>query len=93
MSLPVGPTTSILKAIIDRKLCVFFSFLWASHLQWFGGTQHDSFSLFVFSYSCISVLIDDRVSARDPWERAGGLFIHHVNTETTLIQLREQGIL
>lgn len=40
-----------------------------------------------------SILIDDRECARDPWERAGGLFIHHVNTETTLSQLRERGIL
>lgn len=39
------------------------------------------------------VLIDDRECAREPWENAGGVFIHHVDAETTLQRLRERGIL
>jgi hypothetical protein len=40
-----------------------------------------------------SVLIDDRISLKDDWEKAGGIFIHHIDTETTLRELREHGIL
>jgi len=39
------------------------------------------------------VLIDDRESLRDAWEEAGGIFVHHVNTEQTLRILRERHIL
>lgn len=38
------------------------------------------------------ILIDDRAyKARKPWERAGGIFIHHVSAEQTIAQLRELG--
>jgi len=40
-----------------------------------------------------SVLIDDRIDLRDSWEAAGGIFIHHVDAETTILKLREHGIL
>jgi hypothetical protein len=40
-----------------------------------------------------SVLIDDRIDLKDSWESAGGIFIHHINTESTLEKLREHGIL
>jgi hypothetical protein len=39
------------------------------------------------------VLIDDRVSLREDWERAGGIFVHHTSTEGTLKELRSKGIL
>ncbi|KAL3764748.1 hypothetical protein ACHAW5_011299 [Stephanodiscus triporus] len=39
------------------------------------------------------VLIDDRLSLREAWEEGGGIFIHHTNTERTLIALREKGVL
>jgi hypothetical protein len=39
------------------------------------------------------VLIDDRIDLKDNWEKAGGIFIHHVDTESTLQKLREIGIL
>lgn len=39
------------------------------------------------------LLIDDRLSLRDAWEEAGGVFVHHVNTERTLRTLREMNIL
>jgi hypothetical protein len=41
----------------------------------------------------LSVLIDDRISLKDDWEKAGGIFIHHINTETTLRKLRDHGII
>ena len=30
---------------------------------------------------------------RSAWEQAGGIFIHHINTKTTLQRLRQHGIL
>lgn len=39
------------------------------------------------------ILIDDRLSLRDAWEKKGGIFIHHTNTESTLRMLRERGVL
>jgi hypothetical protein len=33
------------------------------------------------------VLIDDRAEARDPWFAAGGLFVQHVDLQSTLEQL------
>lgn len=39
------------------------------------------------------VLIDDRESLRTAWEQAGGIFVHHTSTETTLQRLTELGIL
>ena len=39
------------------------------------------------------ILIDDRLSLRESWEKKGGIFIHHTNTERTLRMLRERGVL
>lgn len=39
-----------------------------------------------------SVLIDDRESLRENWEGAGGIFVHHVNADTTLKKLKDLGI-
>lgn len=39
-----------------------------------------------------SVLIDDRESLREDWEGAGGIFVHHVNTDATLQKLKELGV-
>ena len=38
------------------------------------------------------VLVDDRVTARDAWERKGGYFVHHVSAEQSIARLRELGI-
>jgi hypothetical protein len=66
--------------------------------------QHDMLPPFVFNpaptqshkrlFSCFlfskrSVLIDDRESLRENWEGAGGIFVHHVNADTTLQKLKE----
>lgn len=37
------------------------------------------------------VLVDDRPSIREGWERAGGTFIHHVSAERTIAALRRLG--
>ena len=38
-----------------------------------------------------AVLVDDNADARDPWEAAGGLFIHHTDIAKTLRELRTIG--
>ena len=38
------------------------------------------------------VLVDDRASAREGWERKGGRFVHHVSAERSIARLRELGI-
>jgi hypothetical protein len=38
-------------------------------------------------------LIDDRDSLRETWEQAGGIFVHHVDAETTIQKLQEYGII
>lgn len=40
-----------------------------------------------------SILIDDRDSLRETWEQAGGIFVHHVDAETTIQKLIDYGIL
>jgi hypothetical protein len=40
-----------------------------------------------------SVLIDDRKDLQDDWEAAGGIFILHTDTVSSLQQLREKGII
>jgi len=40
-----------------------------------------------------AVLIDDREDLAANWRAKGGIFIHHINTERTLNQLREHGII
>eukprot|EP00531_Pseudo-nitzschia_arenysensis_P004882 CAMPEP_0116128030 /NCGR_PEP_ID=MMETSP0329-20121206/7146_1 /TAXON_ID=697910 /ORGANISM="Pseudo-nitzschia arenysensis, Strain B593" /LENGTH=282 /DNA_ID=CAMNT_0003622149 /DNA_START=402 /DNA_END=1250 /DNA_ORIENTATION=+ len=40
-----------------------------------------------------SILIDDRIDLKNNWEAAGGIFIHHVNTETTIRKLCELGVI
>jgi hypothetical protein len=38
------------------------------------------------------VLVDDRETAREPWERAGGVFIHHRDAERTIDALQSLGV-
>ena len=48
------------------------------------------------SKQCIkrgSVLIDDREDLRQSWEDAGGVFLHHTDTENTIQKLKSHGIL
>lgn len=40
-----------------------------------------------------SILIDDRIDLKKKWEAAGGIFIHHVNTETTIRKLHDLGVI
>ena len=57
--------------------------------------SRDSFSLdfsFCFGGCGGSVLIDDRDKLRADWEKAGGIFIYHTNTASTVQQLRSLGI-
>jgi hypothetical protein len=35
------------------------------------------------------ILIDDRYEYKEDWENAGGIFVHHVNTETTIMELKK----
>lgn len=37
------------------------------------------------------VLVDDRDKHRHLWERAGGIFVHHKNAESSLYELRRAG--
>ncbi len=37
------------------------------------------------------VLVDDRASAREGWERKGGVFVHHTSAETSIAELRRLG--
>ncbi|MBO1074754.1 HAD family hydrolase [Roseomonas marmotae] len=38
------------------------------------------------------VLVDDRASAREGWEKKGGIFIHHVSAERSIAALRRLGL-
>jgi hypothetical protein len=38
-------------------------------------------------------LIDDRDKLREAWEKAGGIFILHTSTRSTLDKLRQCGVL
>ncbi len=40
----------------------------------------------------VPVLIDDRASTREPWEAAGGVFIHHTSAEQSVRALEELGL-
>jgi hypothetical protein len=46
-----------------------------------------------FFLICCRILIDDRDELATDWERAGGVFVWHTSTETTLQRLRELGVL
>ena len=37
------------------------------------------------------VLVDDREKAREPWERAGGIFLLHTSAATTIAALQKLG--
>ncbi len=37
------------------------------------------------------VLVDDRASAREGWERRGGAFVHHTSAERSIAALRRLG--
>lgn len=39
------------------------------------------------------VLVDDRDQYRDAWESAGGIFVHHSDTGSSLTALRKEGLL
>jgi hypothetical protein len=49
--------------------------------------------MFSFFMLFSRVLIDDRKDLQDDWEAAGGIFILHTDTVSSLQQLREQGII
>ncbi|CAB9527057.1 expressed unknown protein [Seminavis robusta] len=40
-----------------------------------------------------AVLIDDRIELQAKWEAAGGIFVHHTNTKSTLRKLKALGLL
>lgn len=40
-----------------------------------------------------AVLIDDRIALKESWEARGGIFVHHTDTDSTLRQLTELGVL
>ncbi|NBF41055.1 MAG: hypothetical protein GVY14_11625 [Spirochaetes bacterium] len=40
----------------------------------------------------VPLLIDDRASTREPWEAAGGVFIHHTSAEGSIRSLEELGL-
>ena len=42
---------------------------------------------------CARILIDDRIDLKQDWEDAGGVFVHHVDAETTIQTLRSMGVL
>ena len=37
------------------------------------------------------VLVDDQLTARDGWERRGGIFIHHIDADHTIAALAALG--
>ena len=39
------------------------------------------------------VLIDDWASRRRAWQRAGGIFVHHLSATQSISTLRERGVL
>lgn len=57
------------------------------------------FTLFIihlFFFTCVfnqRVLIDDRIELSKAWTDKGGIFIHHIDTKSTLQKLVERGIL
>lgn len=38
-------------------------------------------------------MIDDRIALKKDWVDAGGIFVHHINTETTIQKLIGLGVL
>ena len=40
----------------------------------------------------VPVLIDDRAFTREPWEAAGGVFIHHASAAQSIRALEELGL-
>lgn len=40
-----------------------------------------------------ALLIDDREKLQEPWEESGGIFLHHLRTQTTLEKLRAMEVL
>jgi hypothetical protein len=40
----------------------------------------------------IPVLVDDRLSLRESWERIGGVFIHHLSAELSVERLSALGL-
>ena len=40
-----------------------------------------------------SILIDDNLSAEDAWVKSGGIFVHHVSAEKTILELKRLRVL
>jgi hypothetical protein len=70
---------------------------WASTVSQHRPVDYRSFIAIIAQYShqfrFISVLIDDRQDLQQDWEAAGGIFILHTDTVSSLRQLREKGII
>jgi len=41
----------------------------------------------------VPLLIDDRLKLKEPWENTGGIFILHLDTDSTIKELEEKGII
>ena len=41
----------------------------------------------------IPLLIDDRLKLKEPWENTGGIFILHLDADSTIKELKEKGII
>jgi hypothetical protein len=56
---------------------------------------HHVCTLYIVFNDCINnrILIDDRIALKKNWVDAGGIFIHHINTETTIKKLSNLGII
>lgn len=39
------------------------------------------------------VLVDDRDKYAEAWENAGGIFVHHTDTASSLVALRKEGLI
>jgi hypothetical protein len=88
MSSPAGPTTNTWNVTIIARKWYCLSLLQR--------TTRSHLPLFSKANTCFlscSVLIDDRDSLRESWEQAGGIFVHHIDADTTIQKLRDHGIL
>jgi hypothetical protein len=93
MSLRVGPRTSTEKVGLDGMSRVNSSAYCTILHSTFITITVSLQTLTVFFSFFLSVLIDDRKDLQDDWEAAGGIFILHTDTVSSLQQLREKGIL
>lgn len=56
-----------------------------------GGSRTTTLSFFSCAFFR-SILIDDRQDLQEQWEAAGGIFVHHTSTKSTLEILKEKGV-